>query len=91
MAAMNRCDLLKKIQEIEFVCLDMNLYLDTHPDDRNAVAAYNSFANQLAQLKCTYETYYGPLLNFGFSPSKYPWQWIEEPWPWEPEYYHNQK
>ncbi|HCD09372.1 MAG TPA: spore coat protein CotJB, partial [Thermoanaerobacter sp.] len=27
----NQISLLKKIMEIEFTCIDLNLYLDTHP------------------------------------------------------------
>jgi len=35
------------------------------------------------KLKQEYEEEYGPLMNFGFSFSKSPWQWVEGPWPWE--------
>ncbi|MDI9567637.1 MAG: spore coat protein CotJB [Bacillota bacterium] len=34
-------------------------------------------------LRQEYQECYGPLIHFGHGFSKFPWQWIEEPWPWE--------
>ena len=78
-----REELMLKIQELQFACIDMNLYLDNHPEDKVAINAYNNFCNQLSQARYDYENKYGPLCNFGFSPSKYPYKWLEGPWPWE--------
>ena len=47
MAQLNRSEIILKIQELSFACVDLNLYLDTHPDDANAVNMYNSFSKQL--------------------------------------------
>lgn len=82
----SRIDFMTKIQELSFACLDMNLYLDNHPDDKNAVNTYNSLCVQFAQAKYDYEKKYGPLTNFGYAPSKYPWQWVDSPWPWDKEF-----
>lgn len=75
--------MLLKIQELEFTAIDLNLYLDTHPGDQQALSLYNSVVLQLKQCIEAYEQSYGPLLNFGMAPSQYPWQWINSPWPWE--------
>lgn len=75
---------LLKIQEIEFVAVELNLYLDTHPCDEDAINDYNCAVENLKQLKKEYEAQYGPLFNYGwggFSPN--PWQWVQGPWPWE--------
>ncbi len=77
---------LRQIQEVEFAALELNLYLDTHMDDQRALMEYNQHVKHLAMLKQQYEMCYGPLLNFGFSPSQYPWQWLQGPWPWEQVY-----
>lgn len=82
----SRGELLRKVQEIGFACVDMNLYLDNHPEDKNAINTYNSLCSQFAQARCAYENKYGPLTNFGYAPSKYPWQWICQPWPWDKEF-----
>nr|WP_276538691.1 spore coat protein CotJB [Dehalobacterium formicoaceticum] len=83
MAKSNRKDLLRKIQEVEFACVELNLFLDTNPEHEEALCDYNRFTEELMNLKNMYEARYGPLTNFGGSPSRFPWQWIEEPWPWE--------
>jgi len=82
----DRVALLQKLQETEFAAIELNLYLDTHPLDQNALMQYNQLACQLQMLKQQYETAYGPLLNFGFSPSQFPFRWLEGPWPWERQY-----
>lgn len=74
---------LKRLQEVEFVLVELQLYLDTHRDDQRALMEYNQYSRQLEVLKKQYELQYGPLLNFGFSPSQYPWRWLDGPWPWE--------
>jgi spore coat protein JB len=79
-------DTLKsKIQQLEFMCVELNLYLDTHPYDMRALMEYNCYAQQIAVLKAQYEQMYGPLLGFGFGStgSNQSWKWVKEPWPWE--------
>ncbi|MBE6031757.1 MAG: spore coat protein CotJB [Clostridiales bacterium] len=62
---------------IPFAAWEMRLYLDTHPDDRRALAAYWDFCGQsvckdnyacISRTACTCEN----------------WSWLEDPWPWEP-------
>jgi len=81
-----RIALLKQIQAVEFAALELNLYLDTHRDDQRAIMEYNQYASQLSMLKQQFEMQYGPLLNFGFSPGHYSWNWLDSPWPWEEEF-----
>ena len=81
---MNKMELLKQITAANFMIVDLHLYLNTHPTDREALVKYNSYVMQLHQLKQTYERFYGMLSQHG-SCSPYPWQWINQPWPWEPE------
>jgi spore coat protein JB len=78
--------MITNIMQIEFAAVELNLYLDTHPTDRRALDDYNSLTRQLRELKNQYQRIYGPLVNFGHTPSQYPWRWIDEPWPWEIEY-----
>ena len=78
-----RLAMLRKLQEMEFVAVELNLYLDTHPCDADALNDYNCAVEAICKLKKEYEEEYGPLMNFGFSSSEAPWQWVEGPWPWE--------
>ena len=85
MADMSRKELLQKIRELEFAGVELNLFLDNHPNDQKALMDFNTFSKELTACVKEYEMKYGPLMNFGFSPSAYPWQWVNEPWPWEGE------
>ena len=76
-----RLSMLKEIQALEFVAIELNLYLDTHPGDRAALRDFYTIRDKLfAAIEC-YEKTYGPLRVFGDAPSQYPWPWIEDPWP----------
>lgn len=85
--------LLRELQELEFALVELNLYLDTHPDDEAALRTFSKLSNRYAEARRAYEEQAGPLVNFGHSdpcrqtgPSRDPWRWIEDPWPWEIEY-----
>lgn len=78
-----RFELLKQITSTRFVLEDLALYLNTHPMDKAVIEKHNFYAMQYKSLKETYEMHYGMLSHTACSP--YPWQWINEPWPWEYE------
>lgn len=77
----NRDELLKELTALDFVAVDLHLFLDTHPDNREALEVYNNVVSKANQLRRIYENHCGPLTPN--SPSAYPWQWIEDPWPWQ--------
>lgn len=80
-------NMLRELQELEFALVELNLYLDTHPCDESALNTFNNLAERYEKARKAYEERFGPLVNFGHSgPVRAPWQWIEEPWPWEIEY-----
>lgn len=81
----NKQVLMKRIQQLQFMTVELNLYLDTHPYDIRALMEYNIYTQQLMILKRQYEQYFGPLTNFGYATSEQGWKWISEPWPWENE------
>ncbi|PTM59290.1 spore coat protein CotJB [Desmospora activa] len=75
--------MLKEIQVVDFVLVELTLYLDTHPHDREAIGQYNHYMEQSRHLKHHFECMFGPLTHFGGSPSTDPWSWHEAPWPWQ--------
>lgn len=84
---MNREEMLMKLRELDFYTLDMNLYLDTHPYDREAQSQFNAVAVEANMLREQYEQEYGPLTTR--QPiDESPWEWIENPWPWNNHYSH---
>lgn len=78
----DRLALLKKIGEARFTCVELNLYLDTHPDDAMARADFNSYSEKLQALQDAYTSTYGPLMNFGQNTLE-AGSWVRSPWPWE--------
>lgn len=75
--------MLKDLQAIDFVLVELNLYLDTHPHDRNAIKQYNRFSQHRQKIKAAFETRFGPLTGCGHSYSRFPWEWSKTPWPWQ--------
>lgn len=78
----DREKLLKELMALDFTLIDLHLFLDTHPYDRQVIELYNKTLQQRNELKNKYETQYGPLVSNCFE-STCPWQWIQGPWPWE--------
>lgn len=74
---------MEELQAVDFVLVELTLYLDTHPNDYEAIQQFNHLAKQRALLKKQFESQFGPLQQFGNSYSGYPWNWNEVPWPWQ--------
>ncbi|WP_254639194.1 spore coat protein CotJB [Cohnella sp. GbtcB17] len=72
-----------EIQKVDFALVELNLFLDTHPADMQALQQFNQLAQLRKQLMASFEQKYGPQMNFGNSFSRYPWQWVDTPWPWQ--------
>lgn len=79
-----RSKLLKEISMVDFAIVDLNEYLDTHPDDADAVAYVKQYITILRRLKEEYASLYGPLniYDAGFNDSN-DWKWARMPLPWE--------
>ncbi|MRX56775.1 spore coat protein CotJB [Bacillus idriensis] len=76
--------LMHQIQAADFVLVELTLYLDTHPDDENALQQFNQFSDYSRQVKQVFEAKYGPLFQFGVSNNPGPrWDWGSAPWPWQ--------
>lgn len=78
---MNRKQLLRQIMEYDFVQYELNLYLDTHPDDIRALKIFKQVSETAKELRKTYEENFGPITASGNTANT--WQWIESPWPWD--------
>ncbi|MDD3392274.1 MAG: spore coat protein CotJB [Bacilli bacterium] len=79
----DQANLLTYIDMYSFAAHDLNLYLDIFPDNKEVIDLYNQYKQESNRLTKEYENKYGPLsLNSEFL-NKYPWQWINTPWPWD--------
>ena len=81
---MNRERLMREIQEVGFALVDLNLFLDTHPNNRIALDFFRDMQTKYAELQADYEMEFGPLTAFDTN-TEQGWTWISHPWPWELE------
>lgn len=78
----DRRKLLMFITEVSFAIDDSVLYLDTHPEDKDALEYYETYKKLRKQALAEYTKLYGPLLNEDVNSCNY-WAWVKDPWPWE--------
>lgn len=81
---MNREQLMRQIQETGFAMFDLNLFLDSHPQNRMALDYFNEVRARNAELRAQYESMFGPL-TMGGTNTDQGWTWVRDPWPWELE------
>lgn len=79
---MNREQLLCELTALDFVAVDLQLYLNTHPCDNDALRKYNQIVTKANGLRTEYEKACGPLYSFR-SVNNGSWDWIDDPWPWQ--------
>ena len=80
---------LMEIQKVSFVMDDLRLYLDTHPDDLDALAMLKRVLGQRKQMLSDFATEFYPLTMdcmegiYERDPSSTCYCWQEGPIPWE--------
>ena len=75
--------MLTDIDSLEFALIDLNLYLDIYPDDKDAIMLFNKYRNEQNELLHNYQNEYGPILLNSDALNNMPWMWDNKPWPWE--------
>ncbi len=74
--------LLTKIKKYDFAIKELNLYLDTHPKCRRALALYSNYTSLRREAVSEYTAKFGPLTPDA-NTDPLSWNWISDPWPWE--------
>ena len=77
----NECA-LRQLMAYDFVQLELNLYLDTHPNDQKALREFHKVNKIAKELREKYEANFGPITTSGVDCTE-EWTWIKSPWPWE--------
>lgn len=78
----SRNNLMCAIRMYSFYIYDLNLFLDSHPNDKRALAKFNEVNRQLKAAVKLYNEKYGPLeANQNLSEEYF--YWVDDPWPWE--------
>lgn len=72
---------LAEVMALNFVCHELRLYLDTHPDDREAFAALKGMLKLSREAEARYIAKYGPICPADLEYSQ-KFDWLDDPWPW---------
>ena len=79
-----RADLLQWINAVSFAVNDVQLFLDTHPCDQNALAYFEKYQAERNRALKEYARHYGPLTIDTLDTSACEnGNWINDPWPWQ--------
>lgn len=75
---------LCELMALDFVIRELNLYLDTHPDDREAFDTLQKCIRMRAEGHKRYTEQYGPVTVSDLACADV-YDWLNAPWPWQPE------
>lgn len=78
---MNREELMKRIQSLSFAKCEAELFLDTHPQCREALDFYHKTVEELDGAMAEYQNSFGPLVAEASATDR--WNWVDGPWPWQ--------
>lgn len=78
----DRSNQLQSISEVSFYLDELRLFLDTHPNNANALSMYDEYCVTRKALVDEYVKAYGPLTYYDLN-SANTWKWVAYPWPWE--------
>lgn len=75
---------LHELQALGFAVQELAEYLDTHADDQEAFALFQSYAALYSSGRTAYEERFGPLTIAAAAEGEC-YRWLCDPWPWELE------
>ena len=73
---------LTEMMAIDFVADELELYLDTHNDDSEAFAMYQTFLALKKEVRSRYTKQFGPISQDDLLGAKR-YSWPDDPWPWD--------
>ncbi len=76
-----RESLMRKIQTYAFTAHECALYLDCHPNNKQALAKHAQAVKMMNEAVEQYEGMYGPLTVFDAGGND--WNWVKGQWPWQ--------
>jgi spore coat protein JB len=79
---MEKKKLMKWINHVSFIVVDLAEYLDTHPDDEEALEYFCHYNKLRQQALEEYGAMYGPLTH-EFACDDKQFIWATQKWPWE--------
>lgn len=78
-----RKSLMHRIQKYAFAAHECALYLDCHPENKQALEKHKRATEMMREAVSQYESLYGPLT--AESAGGRDWNWVKTAWPWHRE------
>ena len=75
--------IIKEIQMYKFAMMDASLFLDSHPDNKDALDYFNKYNKLNMDKQKEYAEKYGPMTMNDITGNMQSWKWTDNPWPWE--------
>ena len=72
----------KDIARLSFTMDELRLFLDTHPNDAQALEAFKALKKKRMERIERYQENFGPLDAYSGGGTE-SWNWLQQPWPWE--------
>ncbi len=72
---------LNELQALEFVLVELGLYLNTHQDDAEAFALFQQYTELHKKAREAYVAKFGPLMQTDAAQDR-TYTWLKDPWPW---------
>lgn len=76
--------LLKRVQVCDFALNDAAMFLDTHPEDQDALRFYQKYKEMREKAVEEFTSRFGPITRAD-SAGGPRWTWVDDPWPWHNE------
>lgn len=76
---------LLEVDKYYFALHEMRMYLDSHPDDAEALQLFNQYRSAYVKAKDAYEANFGALDIESDTLEKAPFHWAVTPFPWKGE------
>ena len=73
--------LSRRIAAIDFALVELHLFLDSHPNNKEVANKLEEYQTKSSELRAQYEEKFGPLSPIGKNGNR--WSWISNPWPWD--------
>lgn len=80
-----KCSILKELQKVDFILLEITLHLNMNPNNCLAQQYHCYYSALRERLIAEYERCYGALTNHSSAGNCNCHTWINNPWPWEGE------
>lgn len=79
----SKMQLKRTVDTLSFAVVELGLYLNTHPEDAEALKAFHEFNTRKKSAMKEYSSLYEPLSLDYVKTDKGYFNWISTPWPWE--------